>query len=144
MLIFDIDGTISPARVEEAPATEGETTSAGGFRNVFMPSHILEVLRSRSDVALLSTWDEGAANFAEAFGFDAEILLMKDFSNARGIDGKFEVIKALKPAGWADDHISPAMLNWCKANGVVTVKPRKGYILKPQLERFIAAADAAV
>ncbi len=138
MLIFDIDDTISPTQPKESAPTPGETARAGAW-NIFIPAHILEILRSRDDIALLSTWGEMAEDVPKAFGFQAKTLLISDYSDKLGIKGKFEVIKQLKPAGWADDHITPTMKKWCEAEGIATVRPRGGYIAEKGLATFLAA-----
>lgn len=142
MILFDIDGTLSPTRVEEAPATVGETARAFGFQT-FIPQHLLDFLRNRDDIALLSTWGPGSFDLPKVFDFKARIALIEDFSDDLGIKGKFEVVKALNPTGWADDHITPNMAKYAKENGIVTTKPRKGYVTEVELDKFIKALEVA-
>lgn len=144
MLLIDIDGTISPTRVEEAPASEGETARAMGFQ-VFIPKHLLEFLRSRDDVVLLSTWGVGCFSLIEAFKLKARVALIEDFSERGGIEGKFCAVKALQPTLWADDHIKPAMKKYAQEHGIITAVPRKGYITPAELkklEKLLAEAPA--
>lgn len=141
MLLFDIDGTLSPTRLEEVEVTPGETARAFGF-NVFIPSHLLNFLRSRDDIVLLSTWGDGSFYLPEAFNFKARVALMDDFSEKMGIKGKFEVVKALHPTGWADDHITPAMKKYAAEHNIATTAPKKGYITEVELKKFEASVGA--
>lgn len=135
MLVFDIDGTISLTRREESPPTEGETARAFGFQ-VFMPQHILDFMREREDIVLLSTWKLNSFDLSEAFGLGAKVALMADFTDKEGIAGKFEVIKALQPTLWADDHITTKMRAYSKEHGIITAIPREGYISAGSLKRL--------
>ena len=137
MLLFDIDRTISPPRPEEFEATPGETARAFGF-DVFIPTHLLNFLRGRDDIGLLSTWGHASEQLADAFGFKAKVILMEDYSNFSGIEGKFEAVKALQPRAWADDHIKPKMRSYAKEHGIVTVAPKGGYITEKELRLFAA------
>lgn len=137
MLLFDIDRTISPPRPEEFEATPGETARAFGF-DVFIPSHLLAFLRGRDDIGLLSTWGQASEQVSEAFGFKAAVILMEDYSNLGGIEGKFEAVKALQPRAWADDHMKPKMRSYAKEHGIVTVTPKGGYITEKELRLFAA------
>jgi len=141
MILFDIDGTISPTRPEEAPETVGVTARAFGFQ-VLIPQHILDFLRSRDDIVLLSTWGKAAFDILEAFGISGGVVDMEDFTDKTGPQGKFEVVKKLQPNGWADDHIKPAMKKYATEHGIAVVIPKKGYILEPELKKFQAAVEA--
>jgi len=136
MIVFDIDGTLSPTREEEAFGIPGETAEAFGFQ-IFIPQHLLDFLRGRDDIALLSTWDAEAASLAEAFAFKAQTLLISDYSDERGINGKFDVINELKPTGWADDHIKPFMATWCKPLEIAVTIPKRGFVTEPELSKFV-------
>lgn len=142
MILFDIDGTLSPPKLDEAPKTFGETARAFGF-TVFIPHHLLNFLRSRNDIVLLSTWGEGAFDLPEAFDFKARVALMADFSHKLGIEGKFEVVKALNPTGWADDHITSAMKKYAVERGIAVTVPKRGYVTELELDKFIEAIDQA-
>jgi hypothetical protein len=137
MILFDIDRTISPPRPEEFEETPGETAYAFGF-DVFIPTHLLNFLRERDDIGLLSTWGEASAKLADAFDFSAAVILMEDYSNLSGIEGKFEAVKALKPRGWADDHMKPKMRSYAKEHGILTIIPKSGYITERELKLFIS------
>lgn len=137
MLLFDIDRTISPPHPEKFGATPGETARAFGF-DVFIPTHLLDFLRGREDIGLLSTWGEASGQVADAFGFKAAVVLMEDYSNLSGIEGKFEAVKALQPRGWADDHIKSKMRTYAKEQGIVTVTPKGGYITEKELKLFVS------
>jgi hypothetical protein len=138
MILFDIDDTISPTRVEEAPVTDGETARAGGFE-LFIPQHLLDFMRGREDIVLLSTWGLSSFAVSEAFGFHARVAVISDFTEKVGSAGKFEVVKALKPLGWADDHIKPAMKKFAIENGAAVTVPKKGYVTAAELTKFAAA-----
>lgn len=137
MILFDIDRTISPPHPEELEVTPGETAYAFGF-DVFIPAHILKFLRGRDDIGLLSTWGEASSKLSDAFGFSAIVVLMEDYSNLLGIEGKFEAVKTLKPRGWADDHMKPEMRAYAKEHGIATVTPKHGYITEEELKLFVA------
>lgn len=141
MILFDIDGTLSPTRKEEAPATDGVTARAFGFQ-VFVPQHLLDFLRSREDIVMLSTWGKASFDFIKAFGFEAQVALIEDFSDETGPKGKFEVVKKLQPSGWADDHIKPAMKKYAAEHGIAVTVPRKGYITEAELKKFKNALSA--
>jgi hypothetical protein len=136
MIIFDIDDTISPTQPGNNWAVLHETKKAWGF-NISIPVYVLDFLRSRDDIALLSTWGEAAKYVPEAFGFTARILVMD--SRASGIKGKFETVKQFDDATvWIDDHITPAMKKFMAEKGILTIKPTKGVISEQQLAAVIA------
>ena len=136
MILLDIDGTLSPPHPEEAPQTDGETEKAFGFQ-VFIPQHLLKFIRGRDDVVLLSTWGLDSFSLLKAFNLNARVALMEDFSDILGIQGKFEVVKALQPSGWADDHIKKAMKEYSEAHQIAVSVPRKGYITEAELKAFV-------
>lgn len=136
MILFDIDGTLSPPHIKDAPATVGETARAFGF-DIFIPKHLLEFLRGREDIVLLSTWGPGSFDLPKAFDFKARVALMEDFSDEIGVLGKFEVVKALQPLGWADDHIKTHMSKYAGAHGIAVTVPTKGYVTEAALELFV-------
>jgi len=140
MILFDIDGTLSPARTTEAPPTAGVTAHAWIF-NIFIPQHLLDFLNSRDDIVLLSTWNNATYDVVEAFGLDARVALMEDFSEEVGIKGKFEVVKALQPLGWADDHIKLEMKKYAADHGIAVTVPKLGYVTEKELANFVAAID---
>lgn len=133
MLIFDIDNTLVKASSKVVSKTAGESHSVFGFE-LFMEDHLLEFLRSRSDIHLLSTWEAEAGNLAEAFGFEAKTLLIRDYSDEGGIYGKFAAVRELQPRLWADDQITSLMANWCTHFKVASIAPKSGSITKDELE----------
>ena len=138
MLIFDIDNTLVRTHYEDSPKRRGEVRKVFGFE-LFMEAHLLEFLRSREDIHLLSTWEAEAAELAEAFQFKAGTLLMRDYSDQGGIYGKFATVRELQPKLWADDQITTLMENWCLHFSVVTIAPKTGSITREELERAQAA-----
>lgn len=135
MLVFDIDRTLIPTEKHLTENVKGEWRQAFGFE-VFMASHLLDFLRERDDIALLSTWGEEAAALGDAFSFKAQALNLRAYSDEGGIQGKFDTIYAVKPAGWADDHITPIMKQWCDYFGVATIIPKRGFIQNDELAPF--------
>lgn len=132
MIIFDIDETISPTDRDYEWKVPYETERAWAF-NISIPTYVLEFLRSRDDIALLSTWGEAAVEVATAFNFKAEILVLKE--ETYGIEGKFEIVKNLdNVTAWIDDHMTAAMKKEMTEKGVLAIKPTKGVITKKQLE----------
>ena len=114
MILVDIDGTISPTRPEEDGILEDllpvEERRAGGFQ-IIIPEYILDFLRTAPNLYMLSTWGEMAKDVPEEFGFKAEVLNMNDYTDASGIEGKWDVVSHFDDAveAWLDDHISPRM-----------------------------------
>lgn len=136
MLIFDIDDTISPTQPPADWSVPHETKRAGW--NVKIPSYMLDFLRSRDDIALLSTWGDTAVRVSEAFGFNAQILVMDE--GTYGIEGKFNLVKRLENVKvWADDHMKPNMRKAMEAKGVHVVKPKNGVISEKELADLIAS-----
>lgn len=133
MIVFDIDDTISPTRPPKDWAVEHETVRVGYVLK--MPTYVTEFLRSRDDIALLSTWGESAKNVAEGFGFNAKILVMEEMS---GVAGKFEVIQSLgsQVTAWVDDHMKPAMKRQLTEAGILAIKPTGGVISKRQIQQL--------
>jgi hypothetical protein len=142
MLIFDIDDTLSPTRPVEPFPLPATSERAWAFE-VLVPDFLLSFLRERDDIVLLSTWGSAAKKFAEAFALPARVAVMEDFTPKVGIKGKFEVVRQLQPTGWADDHMTPAMVKALEPFGTVTVKPTKGYITEKQLAIFVAKLASA-
>lgn len=136
MILVDIDGTVSPTQPTEQMFASWQ--AAGGYRSEFaggftlvIPNYILDFLNSRSDIYMLSTWNDLAATVPEAFGFEAQTLDMTEHTDARGIQGKFEVVKSLgdKPLAWLDDHIKPIHKDYCATIDCIAIKPRKNSCL---------------
>lgn len=136
MFIFDIDMTLIAPRYEDSPIVPGETRSVFGF-DVFMAQHLIDFLRSRDDIHLLSTWGKESGSLAEAFGFKAKTLLIRDYSDEGGINGKFDAVISLKPELWADDEITSFMAHWCYRGGTHTIVPKGGYVSAEQLKPFM-------
>lgn len=133
MILVDIDRTISPPQPDEAfDAIPHESARAWGF-DVKIPTYILNFLKSRDDIVMLATWGIRAATVPEAFGFQADVIDMDEYSNKTGIQGKFAVVKAVKPIAWLDDHITATMTKWCTAEGIITVKPTSGFMTVRQI-----------
>jgi hypothetical protein len=133
MLIFDIDQTLVQPHFEDQSTAAGEVRKVFGF-NLYMADHLLNLLRSREDIHLLSTWGEEAAGLAEAFEFEAKTLLIRDYSDEGGIHGKFAAVRELKPLLWADDQITTLMANWCLHFNVISITPKRGSISEAELE----------
>lgn len=133
MIVFDVDNTLSPTRFPDSPELLGETREAFGFQ-VFIPTHLLEFIRSRNDTAILSTWGAEAESLVEAFQLPSKVLLMSDFTDERGIWGKFSTIEQLRPSYWADDHITAPMVKLCKDFGTTALVAHGGYVSASQLE----------
>lgn len=133
MILVDIDKTISPTRPDASFELIPHETRRLGF-DVKIPLHILEFLKSRDDITMLSTWGVRAATVPEAFNLKADVLVLDDYSNKLGIQGKFEVVKAVRPDAWLDDHITPTMAKWCAEHGIITVKPTAGFVTVRQLK----------
>lgn len=140
MLIFDIDNTLVRPHYQDSPKRNGEVRKVFGFE-LFMEAHLLEFLRSREDIHLLSTWDSEAAELADAFGFKARTLLIRDYSDEGGIYGKFAAVRELQPKLWADDQITTLMENWCLHFSVVTIAPKRGSITVEELTRAKAELE---
>jgi hypothetical protein len=132
MIIFDIDDTISPTQVARNWAEPHETKRVWGF-NISIPLYVLDFLRSRDDIALLSTWDDAAAKVSAAFEFEAKILLIDE--GGVGIAGKFDVVtKQSHVNAWIDDHMTPMMKKEMTNRGIIAIKPTGGVISKKQLK----------
>lgn len=141
MIVLDIDGTISPTNPHEQ---EGyfdsllpvEEERAFGFP-ITIPSYILELLRNPPlPLALLSTWGTGAESLCEAFGFEARVLDMQDYTKNLGIEGKRDTILALKDEvrAWADDHITVPMKDEMRRDGIfIAVPPRRACLTRGQI-----------
>lgn len=135
MIVFDIDGTLSPTRPARDWDEPHEIHRAFGF-NIAIPNYLLAFLRARQDIALLSTWEEGAASLAHAFDFKATILLP---TAVGGIEGKYQrVLAEPQVRAWADDHMRPAMKRSLSERGVRCVKPTTGYVTLAQLRHLAA------
>lgn len=150
MILVDIDGTISPTQVDDAMKLRfdeqgGYETQRAGFV-VVIPNYILDFLRGQDSIYMLSTWGSSAALVPEAFGFEAQTLNMEDFTDKRGIQGKFAVVKhfAGKVDAWLDDHITPAQKKYCAENGIIAIKPTptKGCMTPAQVEQLRAGLAA--
>lgn len=140
MLIFDIDNTLVRTHYEDSPKGNGEVQKAFGF-DLFMEDHLLEFLRSREDIYLLSTWDSEAAELADGFSFKARTLLIRDYSDEGGIYGKFAAVRELQPKLWADDQITTLMENWCLHFSVVSIAPKRGSVTVEELTRAKAELE---
>lgn len=135
MIVFDIDETISPTDRDHEWTVPYETKRAWGF-DISIPVYVLEFLRNRDDIALLSTWGKDAVEVAEAFGFNAEILTISE--GTYGIAGKFEVIQNLdNVTAWIDDHMKPAMKAELTERGILAIKPTQGCISEKQLATLV-------
>lgn len=133
MIVFDIDDTISPTRPPKDWAVEHETNRIM-WGDIKIPSYVLDFLRSRDDIALLSTWGTGAQKIADGFGFKAKILLIDE--EDLGVDGKYHIIQDLgsEVTAWIDDHVKPKMVKALEAEGVTVIKPRNGVITEQEIE----------
>jgi len=139
MIVFDIDQTISPTDREYEWTVPFETHKAWIF-NISIPTYVLDFLRSRDDIALLSTWGKAAESVSEAFGFKAEIIVMDD--DRTGVEGKFKTVSEMdNVAAWIDDHIKPKMAAAMKDKGVLTIKPTRGVISEKELVKLIAHVE---
>ena len=137
MILFDINETISPTDRDYIWTVPYETHYAWMF-NISIPTYILDFLRSRDDIALLSTWGSAASQVAEAFGFKAEILVLDE--DTYGIAGKYEIVKRQSNVtAWIDDHMKPAMKKELAEKGIVAIKPTKGFISQKQLAEVAAS-----
>lgn len=131
MIVFDIDDTISPTRPPKDWAEPHETKRAWAF-TVRIPNYVLDFLRTRDDIALLSTWKEAAKHIAEEFQFTAEIIVLND--NQHGIKGKYEIINSRTDiTAWVDDQITPTMAKDLKNQGIITIRPKKGVISEKEI-----------
>jgi hypothetical protein len=136
MIIFDIDQTISPADRDYEWLVPHETETAWSFE-IGIPSYVLEFLRNRDDIALLSTWGEKASEVSTAFGFKADILVLKE--GTYGIEGKFEIVKNLNNVtAWIDDHMTAAMKKELEKKGILAIKPINGVISEKQLAKLVS------
>lgn len=132
MLVFDIDDTISPTDRDHQWTTPYETKLAWGF-NVSIPTYVLDFLRSRDDIAFLSTWGKAAQQLADAFGINAVILVMTE--DQIGVSGKFDVVSNRDDiTAWVDDHIKPAMAKNLRERGITVIKPKGGHISEKDIE----------
>lgn len=132
MLIFDIDDTLSPTRPPKDWAVPHETERAFGFE-IKIPTYVLDFLRSRDDIALLSTWDAAAQQLADAFKFSAKVLIMD--GDAFGIKGKYQVVQSRNDVvAWVDDHITPLMRLGAQERGISIIKPKKGCISEKEIQ----------
>jgi hypothetical protein len=136
MLIFDIDQTLVRPHYPDQSTAHGETRTVFGFE-LFMEDHLLDFLRSREDIHLLSTWGSEAASLADAFEFKAKALLIRDYSDEGGIHGKFTTVRELKPLLWADDQITELMANWCLHFNVISIIPKRGSISSSELDNAV-------
>lgn len=139
MILVDIDGTISPTRPEEDGILEDllpvEERRAGGFQ-IIIPEYILDFLRTAPNLYMLSTWGEMAKDVPEAFGFKAEVLNMSDYTDASGIEGKWDVVSHFDDdvEAWLDDHISPRMRDAARMRGIhVFVPPKRACLTRGQI-----------
>jgi hypothetical protein len=131
MIVFDIDDTISPTKPPKPWDVPHETARA--VWELKIPTYVLEFLRSRDDIALLSTWGDTAQNVADAFGFKATILVMDE--DKYGSDGKYALIKSRDDiTAWIDDHIKPAMAATERARGIVVIRPKGGVISEKEID----------
>lgn len=137
MFVFDIDDTISPTRPPEDWAVEHETRQVGW--TIKIPTYVLEFMRGRDDIALLSTWGESAKGLADAFGINAQILVLG--RNQHGIEGKFDLINQLDGVtAWVDDHIKPSMKKAMEEKGVTVIKPTRGVVSPRQIDTLTKLA----
>lgn len=71
---------------------------------------------------------------------------MEDFTDKRGIQGKFAVVQHFvgKVDAWLDDHITPKQKKFCAENDIITVKPTraKGCMTPTQVEQLRAGLTA--
>jgi len=133
MIVFDIDDTISPTRPPKDWDVEHETHNIM-WGAIKIPVYILDFLRSRDDIALLSTWGSGSQKIADGFGFKAKILLIDE--EDLGVDGKYHIIQDLgsEVTAWIDDHMTTKMMKALEAEGVTVIKPRRGVITEQEID----------
>lgn len=135
MIIFDIDDTISPTRPGKDWKVPHETARAWAY-TISIPTYVLEFLRSRDDIALLSTWGKSAQKVADAFGFTAQVIVLTD--EQEGIQGKYDAVNNLDGVvAWVDDHMKPAMRTKLAEQGILGIKPTNGVISKAQLATLV-------
>lgn len=134
MLAFDIDDTISPTKPSNQVLAESHESRRAIYQLV-IPTYVLDFLRSRQDIALLSTWGETASAVSEAFEFDADVLVIEELS---GIRGKFDLVRRTPEITvWVDDHLTQEHIAWCHENGILAIKPTEGCVSKSQVAEIV-------